>query len=153
MSAEGTNDPNPCELEEIQKAFRVYDKDNNGYVTMQEAHAVLQTVLGFEEEQTKCLIETFDRNRDGRLSYDEFSAFYCKVKRSKEELYTIFQRFDQDSSGSISLLEARKVLSEMGFEDEETEVLVRLHDRNGDGALQFDEFVHFWKTCLNVNSD
>lgn len=152
MSGDATP-PGQDDLMEIQKAFRIYDKDRNGYVTMQEAHAVLQTVLGLEEPQTRRLIETYDRNGDGRLSYDEFIWFYSKIRQKQGELITIFQKFDRDGSGSISVEEAKAALRQMDFEDEEAEVLVRLHDRNGDGVLQFEEFVQFWKTCGNLQNE
>jgi len=77
---------------------------------------------------------------------------FCNLNR-QADLTAIFQKIDRDASGSISVDEARAALRQMDFEDDETEVLVRLHDRNGDGMLQFEEFVQFWKTCGNLQNE
>ncbi len=65
----------------------------------------------------------------------------------KEELKKIFARFDQDGSQTISYEEARSALSDFGFSDSEVLDLMRKHDANQDGYLQYTEFVHFWNAC------
>jgi len=70
-----------------------------------------------------------------------------------EELAALFKQFDKDGSGSISLTEARAALrgslrsapTDLGMSDVDIEKLLRLHDTNADGMLQFHEFVHFWR--------
>lgn len=67
-------------MDEIKEAFKKYDADNSGSVSTAEAHSVLSKELGFSEESSRRLLKTYDRNFDGQLSYDEFIAFYQKVK-------------------------------------------------------------------------
>ena len=61
-----------------------------------------------------------------------------------EELRSIFDTFDLDQDGSITFDEAKIALRELGFLDLEIEQLVKTHDSNNDGRLQFEEFVKMW---------
>ena len=58
-------------------------------------------------------------------------------------LRKIFDSFDQDASGSISLVEVKAALRQMGAEMEEpvVEKLFASADTDGSGAIEFDEFV------------
>jgi len=62
--------------EEIQKEFRMYDIDGDGYITKEEMKTFL-TRMGFikdiEEEAEKCVAD-MDLDGDGRVSYAEFVA-------------------------------------------------------------------------------
>lgn len=55
----------------------------------------------------------------------------------------MFNEFDKDKSGSVSVAEAKPILRKVGLSDEEIEDLVAKHDTNKDGELQYDEFVSF----------
>ena len=77
--------------QQIQAAFRQFDRDGNGYITLDEAQIVLARELGFSGDKTKELVRQFDVNMDGRLSYNEFVAFYAKVEE-RYALYTLYYR-------------------------------------------------------------
>ena len=64
----------------MEAAFRDFDSDGDGAITLDEAHVVLEHVLGFGHEATYRMMRTCDVNRDGSLSFDEFVNFYFKVK-------------------------------------------------------------------------
>ena len=57
---------------------------------------------------------------------------------------SIFDEFDANKDGYISVDEARTAMSRMGFQREEIECLVATYDANGDGRLQYEEFVRLW---------
>lgn len=59
----------------------------------------------------------------------------------------MFQKFDKDGSNSISFEEAKSILRDFKFNDAEILDLMKLHDTNNDGMLQYEEFVHFWNSC------
>ncbi len=61
--------------------FRKYDRDGNGFISVDEAHEVLHQVLGTTAAKSKELVRQFDVNNDGRLSYNEFAAFYAAIEQ------------------------------------------------------------------------
>ena len=56
-----------------------FDLDGSGSVTLGEAHTILAKELAFTYKQSQRLFEHYDKNRDGRLSYEEFVSFYSKI--------------------------------------------------------------------------
>ena len=65
---------------EIRRKFLEFDKDHNGHVTVEEAHDILRRELAFSPEQSVHLVEKYDKNGDGQLSYEEFVSFYKKIR-------------------------------------------------------------------------
>lgn len=65
---------------------------------------------------------------------------------SNDKLMQAFKMFDKDGSGTISADEIRSVLgsgstlSEAAIDD-----IIKEVDENGDGEIQFEEFVHMMK--------
>lgn len=65
---------------EIYEKFGKYDKDKDGLISIEDAHAVLHEELGFSEERSKAMVKAFDTNHDGRVSYMDFAEFYIAVE-------------------------------------------------------------------------
>ena len=61
-----------------------------------------------------------------------------------KELHTVFNEFDTNKDGCISMEEAKIALRNMAFNDDEIDALVLCYDANGDGKLQYEEFVKMW---------
>ncbi len=59
-----------------------------------------------------------------------------------EELRECFNLFDVDKSGSISSKELKKVIEALGISANENEMngLMKLMDKDGSGAIDFEEF-------------
>ena len=62
-----------------RKAFQTYDADKSGYVEKNEAQKVLREELSYNDDQIDTLFKTFDRNKDQKLSYEEFVDFHAAV--------------------------------------------------------------------------
>ena len=69
-----------CRKLEIYEKFGKYDKDKDGLISIEDAHAVLHEELGFSEERSKAIVKAFDTNHDGRVSYMDFAEFYIAVE-------------------------------------------------------------------------
>lgn len=131
--------------EEISAAFKQYDKDGNGSVTVDEAQELLYAQLGLDRHQTAKMIRACDKNNDGSLSYDEFVNFYFRVREKVRDLQATFHEFDRNHDGYVTIDEAKEAMHKLGvFNDDEIESLIITYDSNQDGRLQYEEFVKFW---------
>ena len=74
--------------------------------------------------------------------YLKLKVFVCLFYRAKH-VRKLFDEFDKDNSGSVSVLEAKQMLSKIEVPEDEVEGLVAIHDKNQDGELQYEEFVAF----------
>lgn len=65
------------EEDEVIRAFRTFDRDNNGWLSCAEFKHIL-TNLGdrFTDEEVNEIFKEADLNHDGRLDYEEFVAFW-----------------------------------------------------------------------------
>ena len=69
--------------------------------------------------------------------------FFLLISR-KSLIDKAFHKFDAENKGYVSIEDAKRILCDMNFTDDEVEALVKVHDANGDGKLQYVEFVKFW---------
>ena len=66
------NNPN-----NIVEAFRLFDADNNGYISIDEFKYILKMVDSpLSDKDVKEIFDTFDVSRDGKIDYKEFVAFW-----------------------------------------------------------------------------
>ncbi|ORY39815.1 EF-hand [Rhizoclosmatium globosum] len=59
----------------------------------------------------------------------------------------LFDRYDNDGSGSISISEFKNLCYDMGYflTDQELALDVKLLDMDGNGTLGYDEFIKWWR--------
>ncbi|KAK1160076.1 UNVERIFIED_CONTAM: hypothetical protein FKN15_066599 [Acipenser sinensis] len=61
------------ELEEIRQAFKVFDRDGNGFISKQELGMAMRS-LGYmpNEVELEVIIQRLDMDGDGQVDFDEF---------------------------------------------------------------------------------
>ncbi|KAK8587335.1 hypothetical protein V6N12_021832 [Hibiscus sabdariffa] len=64
--------------ERLYTAFQHFDKDNSGYITMEELKQALRKYNMKDEKTIREIIAEVDTDKDGRINYDEFVAMMRK---------------------------------------------------------------------------
>ena len=59
--------------EEIREAFRVFDKDGNGFISAAELrHVMINLGEKYTDEEVNDMIREADTDGDGQVNYEEF---------------------------------------------------------------------------------
>ncbi|KAL5982730.1 hypothetical protein ACLOJK_016806 [Asimina triloba] len=64
------------EAKVVEEAFKVFDQNNDGFITSGELQSVLTSLGLWEETRSDCkrMISEFDMDLDGRLDFSEFKT-------------------------------------------------------------------------------
>ena len=141
----------PIKVAEFKEAFELFDRDGDGRITASELGIVMQS-LGHSPTDVELqeMVREIDENGNGSIELDEFVKMMSrKVKESEneKELREAFQVFDKDNDGFISPFELRYVMQNLGEEltDFEVHEMIREADLDGDGKVNFSEFVYMMR--------
>ncbi|CAO2166772.1 unnamed protein product [Urochloa humidicola] len=98
------------------------------------------------EAELQDMINEVDADGNGAIDFREFLGLMARRMRdsdSEEELREAFRVFDKDQNGFISAAELRHVMANLGerLTDAEVGEMVREADGDGDGRINYDEFV------------
>lgn len=140
------------EIDHLRQIFMTLDVDNSGTLSVQEVREGLKR-LGWTEipADLQAIIEEVDSDKSGHIDYTEFIAATMdkKLYMKEDVCWAAFRVFDLDGNGKISQDELKKVL---GMPDVETAVgratidaLLTEVDLNGDGEIDFDEFMYMMR--------
>merc|ERR1711904_601583 len=88
----------------------------------------------------------FDKDGAGTIAFPEFLSLMARKMKdtdTEEELIEAFKVFDRDGNGFISAAELRHVMKNLGekLTDEEVDEMIREADVDGDGQINYEEFV------------
>lgn len=132
---------------ELKEAFQIFDKDNDGFITIKELATVMRS-LGQNptDAELQEILKEYDRDDSGTIDFKEFLALMeKKIRDSKleEELIEAFKVFDRDGNGTLSPQELKAVMAVVGEElsDQDIEELVKQADLDNDGNVSYEEFV------------
>ncbi|KAG6521423.1 hypothetical protein ZIOFF_018542 [Zingiber officinale] len=135
------------QIAEFKEAFSLFDKDGDGCITTKELGTVMRS-LGQNptEAELQDMINEVDADGNGTIDFPEFLNLMGRKMKdtdSEEELKEAFRVFDKDQNGFISAAELRHVMTNLGekLTDEEVDEMIREADVDGDGQINYDEFV------------
>ncbi|XLU30997.1 hypothetical protein S245_067063, partial [Arachis hypogaea] len=117
-------------------------------ITVEELATVIRSLdQNPTEEELQDMITEVDADGNGTIEFDEFLNLMAKKIKdtddAEEELKEAFKVFDKDQNGFISASELRHVMINLGekLTDEEVEQMIKEADLDGDGQVNYDEFV------------
>ncbi|KAL0897548.1 hypothetical protein Bca101_081509 [Brassica carinata] len=148
------------QISEFKEAFSLFDKDGDGQtflllklilltgcITTKELGTVMRS-LGQNptEAELQDMINEVDADGNGTIDFPEFLNLMARKMKdtdSEEELKEAFRVFDKDQNGFISAAELRHVMTNLGekLTDEEVDEMIREADVDGDGQINYEEFV------------
>ncbi|GIY79542.1 calcium-binding protein E63-1 [Caerostris extrusa] len=75
-------------MADLMAAFRVFDKDRNGYITRDELRTAMETIgEPMSEEQLDLMIRATDIDNDGRINYEGYLTLPFQ-KRKERDIHT-----------------------------------------------------------------
>jgi Ca2+-binding EF-hand superfamily protein len=136
---------------ELKEAFTLFDSEQRKALDARELKAAIRA-MGFDvkKEQVIKMMGEIGKGSTDFVSMEDFvDIMRDKMfeKGSKEEIMKIFQLFDDEQSGKISFRNLKKIAIEIGenITDDEIRDMIDEADRDGDGALNFEEFYRVMK--------
>ena len=158
------------QLDEYKDAFDMYDRDKSGDISAKELASLFRS-LGHKmsDSEIKDMIDAIDTSGDGSISFDEFIYLMQKIEimenenkpkveeiiikiepkivEEDDEIIKAFKVFDTDNSGTLNKIELRHILTRIGdkFSDEEVDDIFKAADMDGNGEIDYKEFVQYWR--------
>ncbi|XP_069466335.1 calmodulin-1-like [Ambystoma mexicanum] len=132
------------QIAEFKEAFSLFDKDVDGTITTKELGTVMRS-LGQNPTEAELQDMTNEVDAEG-IEFPEFLTMMArKIKDtdSEEEIREAFRVFDKDANGYITAAELRHVMNNLGekLTDEEVDEMIREAGIDGDGQVNYEEFV------------
>ncbi|KAK2172304.1 hypothetical protein NP493_970g00017 [Ridgeia piscesae] len=130
------------------EVFDMFDKDGDGHISYAELSDVMR-LLGNNptDDDLRTIMEDLDTNQNGLIERDELvpivRKFWKDPSDEEKELKEAFLVFDQNKDGFVVAEEIKFVMKQLGqpMTDEEVDEILRQGDVNGDGKLNYSEFV------------
>ena len=134
------------EIKELKDIFNEMDTNKDGILTFDEIKNCLIKLNSEKNVKNDDIISLFkglDTNKSRKIEYTEFiSAAIEKNEYLKQEkLLDVFKTLDKDKNGKISKSDIKKVLNNEDIDEEELNKFIKKFDLNGDGEIDYDEFI------------
>jgi len=143
---------NEDQIKALRQVFLQLDKNGDGSLTIIEMKSGLADA-GLKDipPDLEQILKDVDVDGSGIIDYTEFLAATLDKKQFVKEdvLWSAFRTFDRNGDGKISKEELQDVISDRDVQEQHTKELLsqvmNSVDANGDGFIDFDEFVQMMK--------
>ena len=145
---------NGDEFETIRDDFVATDKDGDGHITREE---MLEVLEGVKDDKIDYMMKVMDLDCNGSIQFHEFleiKAFLVYNKGLIEATTRhMFRELDRDGNGFLSAAEIKRYyevmrdvdlvdLTKYMPSDKDIDELIRSLDHNGDGKIDYKEFLN-----------
>ncbi|OMJ84599.1 hypothetical protein SteCoe_14273 [Stentor coeruleus] len=140
---------------ELKEAFDLFDSDKSGSIEPSELKSVIED-FGFDAKNSAIfqMISDLDTDGSGKIEFNEFLDMISgntADENSMEEIRKVFNIFDTDKTGFITIKNLREICDDLGehYSDETLKNLIVKGDSNSDGLVSFEDFYYIMtKTVL-----
>jgi calcium-dependent protein kinase len=133
-----------AEIKNLKKVFNKLDANGDGKVTMQELESAISSEPALKKgiKDLGALLAAADIDGNGSLDLNELTqiAVQQKLLSYEERLWAAFCKLDVNHDGKITAAEIRSLLP-----GENADELIKEADTNGDGEIDYDEFLALWQ--------
>ncbi|MCJ1405472.1 hypothetical protein MMC11_008700 [Xylographa trunciseda] len=144
------------QVSDFKEAFSLFDKNGDGQITSKELGTVMRSLgQNPSESELQDMINEVDADNNGTIDFPEFLTMMARKMKdtdSEDEIRAnshlayqceAFKVFDRDNNGFISAAELRHVMTSIGekLTDDEVDEMIREADQDGDGRIDYNEFV------------
>ncbi|XP_014675204.1 PREDICTED: centrin-3-like isoform X2 [Priapulus caudatus] len=138
----------------IRETFELFDSDHDSLINYDELKVALQA-LGFDAKKHEVLniLQAFDREGNGKMYFQDFKDVVTEKMAEEgamEEAEKAFRLFEGGAMGKVGLRGLRSVSQQLNedINDEDLQAMIDEFDKNGDGAIDLDEF-----RCIILGDD
>ncbi|OMJ84861.1 hypothetical protein SteCoe_13916 [Stentor coeruleus] len=127
----------------LNEIFSQIDKNGDGMISREElVYAALKFDLKFDIDQ---IIQRCDTDGNGYINYSEFLTATVEASHaySRERVRQVFEVFDKNKDGKLSLDEIRSALGGDANNFTVFKQIISEVDTNCDGYIDFDEFLNY----------
>lgn len=151
------------ELKSLREAFKRLDVDGDGRLSPQEVYTALESQgcdLHLDPAFLEEVLQSVDSNGSGSMDYTEFLAATVEQKlvANRDVCKAAFRTFDLDGDGRITADELERVLGSPCDPAKSPGTgrvakMVSDADKDGDGAIDFEEFYAFMSSPTPCRRD
>lgn len=133
-------------IAEFREAFEIFDRDNDGYITIKELAEIMRNLGNAPSEgEIQDMIAEVDIDGNGNINFQEYISLMARRMRDgdlEEEMKQVFKLFDRDGNGKIDASELKSLMIGIGekITDDEVDDMIREADKDGDGFVDYNEF-------------
>ncbi|OMJ90348.1 hypothetical protein SteCoe_7258 [Stentor coeruleus] len=127
----------------LNEMFSKIDKNGDGLLSREELKdVIIKFDLSFDIDE---IIQRCDIDRNGYINYSEFLIATVEASHaySRERVREVFEVFDKNKDGKLSLDEIRNSLGGNANNFTLFKQILSEADTNGDGVIDFDEFLDY----------
>uniref|UniRef100_A0A2K5Q4R2 Calmodulin like 6 n=1 Tax=Cebus imitator TaxID=2715852 RepID=A0A2K5Q4R2_CEBIM len=136
------------QIKEYKGVFEMFDEEGNGEVKTGELER-LMSLLGINPTKSELasMAKDVDKDNKGFFNCDGFLAlmgvYHEKAQNQESELRAAFRVFDKEGKGYIDWNTLKYVLMNAGepLNEVEAEQMMKEADKDGDGTIDYEEFV------------
>lgn len=143
------------QVEELREAFTLFDGTQKGFLDCRELKAAIRAIgYDVKKEQVRKMVCDIGKDPSQPIMFEDFVSLMrekLQEKGSREDVKKVFALFDEEHVGKISFRNLRRIATEVGetLTDDELREMIDEADKDGDGALNFEEFYRVMKRRNN----